>query len=168
MMENFSMHELEKLTRNPWHKVYAQGGILKESGNPSFHGCCVANLLVLNEQPLWIYVEDSGEYKEVDLGLRVYVDEKFGQKGHESLFRPSRMEVIDFPESCRLDCFLNKKSLMISRTICCEGGQLLKGVVLGNSKGDHLGIFVDEVIPLNLLLTTDVETIAELCRQSTS
>ncbi len=111
---------------------------MKDSENPSFHGCCAASLLVLSEHPLWIFAEDSGKYKEVDLGLRVSVDNEFGQEGHESLFLPSRMEVKDFPESCRLDRFLNEKPSMVSKTKSGEGRPLLEGLVLGNSKGDRL------------------------------
>ena len=168
MMESSSLQELEKLTRHPWRIIYTQGGILKDSENPSFHSCCAASLVVLSEHALWVFVEDTGKYKEVALGLRVSVNDGFGKEGHESIFRPSLLEVKDFPESCRLDRFLNEKPSMISKIKSGEGGQLLEGLVLGNSKGNRLGIFVDEDIPGNLLLTTDVETIDALCRKSTS
>lgn len=166
MMENNPQRISESLAKSSWNAVYTQGGVLELSQNPSIRGCSAASLLVLSKFPLWVYAEDSGKYKEVELSLSVSVDEKFGQKEHEGLFSPPRMEMKDFPSYCRMDLFLNEK-LSVCRII--EGGesqQFLTGLVLENGRGDRLGIYVDEDIPVNLILTTDDKSIDKLCEKS--
>jgi len=162
-MENGSQQIFENFTKSSWSAIYTQGGVLELSKNPSIKGCSATELLVLSDVPLWVYAEDFGGYKEVELSLNVSVDEKFGQKEHEGLFRPPRMEMKDFPSYCRMDLFLNEK-LSIARIIeGGEGQQFLTGLVLENGRGDRLGIFVDEDIPVNLILTTDDKSIDKLC-----
>lgn len=165
-MENSSLERFESLAKNSWDAIYIQGGALGLPKNSSSRVCSASHLLILSDAPLWVYAEDFGGYKEVELSLNVSVDEKFGQKEHEVLFRPSRMEVKDFPSYCRMDLFLNEK-LSVARII--EGGkdeQFLTGLVLENGRGDSLGIFVDEDIPINLILTTDNKSIHKLCEKS--
>jgi len=165
-MENSSLERFESLVKSSWSAIYTQGGILELSKNPSIRGCSATDLLILSDAPLWVYAEDFGGYKEVELSLNVAVDEKFGQKEHEVLFRPPRMEVKDFPSYCRMDLFLNEK-LSVARIIeGDEGKQFLTGLVLENGRGDRLGIFVDEDIPVNLILTTDDKSIDKLCEKS--
>ena len=159
------LQELKNLTNNLWSVIYAQGGILEESKNTSFRGCSVASLLVLSGEPLWFFVEDSGRNKEVELALRIAVDDQFGQEKHESLFRPCRAEVSNFPASCRLDLFLNEKLSIDSQVVADDGQGLLEGVVLANSKGNRLGVFVDEDMPVNLFLSTDIETIGGMTQK---
>ena len=165
-MENSSLERFESLAKSSWNAIYIQGGVLELSKNPSIRGCSATDLLILSGDPLWVYAEDFGGYKEVELSLNVSVDEKFGQKEHEVLFRPPRMEAKDFPSYCRMDLLLNKK-LSIARVV--EAGkdeQFLTGLVLENGRGDSLGIFVDEDIPINLILTTDNKSIHKLCEKS--
>lgn len=161
---NNNLQMFEGFGKNPWSAVYTQGGMLNVLKNTSIKACSVSHLLILSDEPLWIYVEDIGEYKEVDLRLNSSVDEEFGQKEHEILFRPPRIETVAFPSCCRIDLFLSQ-SLSVMRMIKQdECRQLLTGVVLENGRGDCLGFFVDEDIPTNLILTTDSQSIDELCR----
>ncbi len=164
-MENSSQQRFESLAKSPWSAIYTQGGALKLSRNLSIRVCSTSHLLILSDAPLWVYAEDFGGYKEVELSLNVSIDEKFGQKEHEGLFRPPRMETKNFPSYCRMDLFLNE-ALSIARIIeGNEGKQFLTGLVLENGRGDRLGIFVDEDIPVNLILTTDDKSIDKLCEK---
>ncbi len=165
-MENSSLERFKSLTKNSWNAIYTQGAVLELSKNSSIRGCSATDLLILSDAPLWVYAEDFGGYKEVELSLNVSVDEKFGKKEHEVLFRPSRMKVKDFPSYCRMDLFLNE-NLSIVRIIEGDGSQqFLTGLVLENGRGDSLGIFVDEDITINLILTTDNKSIHQLCEKS--
>ncbi|MFZ9936117.1 MAG: hypothetical protein ACO3JG_03565 [Luteolibacter sp.] len=154
----------EMLTYSPWRAIYAQRGTLQSFNNTSFRGCSAASLLIMSQEPLWVFAVDSGGHKEVEVNLDVSIDDKFGQKEHEALFQPSRSEVKTFPEFCRMDLFLNKK-LSTFRKIRRGGSHLLRGVVLANCEGNRLGLYADENSPGNILLTTDSRSIDLLHEQ---
>lgn len=159
------MQDFNLLNQSGWNSLFVQGGILKQSKRSDIKACNVSSLLIVNDKSLWVFVEDCGSKKEVQLRLNISIDKEFKCTEHDVLFQPPRKEVKNFPECCRIDLFFHQSLTVVQKIESSEIEKSLTGLIIKNENNEKLGFFTDEDRPLDILITTDISSINDLAWQ---